>query len=144
MEYQGLATPSFSVNVAAAAPGIFLCGNKPNIPVVVNQSARGSLSCNDGFIAPGSGSIVTFFVTGEGVVAPAIADGQLPTQSAFPAPVQPWRVSFGGVTAPPCAAAFIGLVYSGVTQVNACVPAGVPPGAAASIVLEVGSASSAQ
>ena len=143
VEYQGLATPSVSVNVAAAAPGIFLCGNKPNTPVVVNQSARGSISCNDGFIAPGPGSIVTFFVTGEGVVTPAIADGQLPTKSVFPAPVQPWRLSFGGVTAPPCAATFIGLVYSGVTQVNACVPAGVPPGAAASIVLEVGSASSA-
>ena len=125
VEYQGLATQAVSVDVAAAAPGIFMCGNKPNVAVIVNQSARGSISCNDGFIAPGPGSIVTLFVTGEGAVTPAIADGQLPASPAFPAPVLPWRLSFGGVTAPPCAATFIGLVYSGLTQVNACVPAGV-------------------
>ncbi len=133
VEYQGLATQPVSVDVAAAAPGIFLCGNKPAVPLVINHSAGGSISCNDGFIAPGPGSIVTLFVTGEGAVAPAIADGQLPTAPAFPAPVQPLRLSFGGVAAVRCDATFSGLVYAGVTQANACVPAGVPQGAAVSI-----------
>lgn len=143
VEYQGLATEPVSVDVAAAAPGIFMCGNKPTAPVVINQSAGGSISCGDAFIAPRAGSVVTLFVTGEGAVTPAAADGRLPTSAPFPAPVQPWRLSFGGVTATPCAATFIGLVYAGVTQVNACVPAGVPQGAAVPVVLQVGAASSA-
>jgi uncharacterized protein (TIGR03437 family) len=48
-----------------------------------------------------------------------------PAPPVFPAPVLPRTVSFGGVKAKPCTASFIGLIYPGVIQVNACVPEGV-------------------
>jgi endo-1,4-beta-xylanase len=143
VEYLGVATDPVSVNVASAAPGIFVCGNKPNRAVVINQSAGGSISCSDDFVAPRAGSIVTIFVTGEGKVAPPIEDGLLPAPPLFPAPIQPWRLLFGEVASKPCSADFIGLIYSGVTQVNACVPDGVLRTAALPLTLQIGAANSA-
>jgi beta-glucanase (GH16 family) len=83
------------------------------------------------------GSNVTLFATGMGPVAPSIGDGQFPL-APFPAPAHPWSVSFGGIAAQPCASTFAGLVYSGVTQINACVPDGVPRTANVPITLVAG------
>jgi uncharacterized protein (TIGR03437 family) len=101
------------------------------------------LSCNDDFVPPGPGSVVTFFLTGEGVTTPTIADGRLPAGLPYPAPAAPWSVNVGGIDAPPCAAMFAGLVYAGVTQVNACIPDGVPRTASVPITFRSGAASSA-
>ncbi|MEO8369798.1 MAG: endo-1,4-beta-xylanase [Candidatus Solibacter sp.] len=125
VEYRGVATPPVATPVTAVVPGIFACPNKPTLALIINASAGGTLSCNDDFVPPAPGSVVTFFVTGDGVPAPAIADGRLPAGPAYPAPPS-WSVSFSDIPAPRCAATFAGLVYAGVTQVNACVPEGVP------------------
>jgi uncharacterized protein (TIGR03437 family) len=140
VEYLGVASVAISVPVAAAAPGVFLCGNKPAVAVMINNSEGGKISCNDDFVAPGPGSVVTFFLTGAGAVTPAIGDGQMPAPPVFPAPVLPWSVSFGGMKAKPCAASFIGLIYPGVIQVNACVPEGVPRTPNLPIAVSVGGA----
>jgi uncharacterized protein (TIGR03437 family) len=104
-----------------------MCGpNKPGVALVINDSAGGVLSCNADFVPPAPGSVITFFLTGEGVLTPAMADGRLPTPPPYPAPAAPWSVNVGGIDAPPCAATFAGLVYAGVTQVNTCIPDGVP------------------
>lgn len=140
VEYQGLATTPLSVPVAASVPGIFTCPNKSSVALLINASAGGATSCNDNFVTPAPGSIVTFFVTGDGVPEPAIADGRLPAGPAYPAPPS-WSVSFGGVDAPRCAATFAGLVYAGVTQVNACIPQGVPRTLPLAVSFRSGSAS---
>ena len=114
VEYQGTATPPVAAPVAAAAPGIFTCPNKPSVALAINASAGGVLSCNDDFVPPAPGSVVTFFLTGEGVTTPAIADGRLPAGPSYPAPTAPWTVNIGGIDAPRCAATFAGLVYAGV------------------------------
>ena len=144
VEFQGMATAPVAVAVAAAAPGIFTCGpKKPGVAVAINASAGGAISCNDDFVPPGPGSVVTFFLTGEGVPAPPVADGRLPGGAPYPAPAAPWSVNFGGIDAPRCAATFAGLVYAGVTQVNACIPDGVPHAASVPLTFRSGNASSA-
>ena len=143
VEYQGTATPPAAVPVAAAAPGIFACPNKPGVALVINASAGGMISCNTDFVPPAPGSVITFFLTGEGVLTPAMADGRLPTPPPYPAPAAPWSVSVGGIDAPLCPATFAGLVYAGVTQVNACIPDGVPRTANVPLMFRSGAAASA-
>jgi uncharacterized protein (TIGR03437 family) len=143
VEYQGTATPPAAVLVAASAPGIFDCPNKPWLAVVINASAGGVISCNADFVPPVPGSVITFFITGDGVPSPAIADGRLPNPPPYPAPAASWSVNVGGIDAPPCAATFAGLVYAGVTQVNACVPDGVPRTANVPLTFRSGAATSA-
>ncbi|MCX6632524.1 MAG: endo-1,4-beta-xylanase [Candidatus Solibacter sp.] len=143
VEYQGTPTAPVSVTVAAAAPGIFTCPNQPAVALAMNVSAGGVLSCKDDFLPPGPGSVVTIFLTGDGVLTPAIADGRLPTLTPYPAPAAQWAVNVGGIDAAPCLATFAGLVYAGVTQVNFCIPDGVPRTASVPITFRVGAASSA-
>jgi uncharacterized protein (TIGR03437 family) len=141
VEYQGTATAPVSVPVAAAAPGIFTCPNKPGVALVINASAGNTVSCNADFVPPAPGSVITFFVTGDGVPAPAIGDGRLPAGPPFPAPSAPWGVSFGSVaSARRCAADFAGLIYAGVTQINTCIPDSVPRTASVPLVFSAGAA----
>ncbi|MBS1877496.1 MAG: endo-1,4-beta-xylanase [Acidobacteria bacterium] len=140
VEYLGTVSNAVALPVAAAAPGIFQCANKPGVAVVVNYSAGGKISCNDDYTPPGPGDVVSFYATGEGAVTPAIADGQAPA-GVYPAPGA-WSAAFGGVTAQMCASTFIGLVYAGVTQVNVCVPEGAPRTASVPLTLTVGGAQS--
>jgi uncharacterized protein (TIGR03437 family) len=137
VEYQGIATAPVAVPVAAAAPGIFTCPIKPAVALVINASAGGFLSCNADFVPPTPGSVVTFFLTGDGIPVPPIGDGRLPGPP-YPAPAAPWAVSVGGIDAPRCAATFAGLVYAGVTQVNLCIPDGVARAASVPIVFRSG------
>jgi len=51
-------------------------------------------------------------------------------------------MNIGGIDAPPCAATFAGLVYAGVTQVNVCIPEGVPRAATVPVTFRSGDASS--
>jgi uncharacterized protein (TIGR03437 family) len=143
VEYQGTSTPPVPVAVTAAAPGIFTCPGRPTVALVINAGAGGDLSCNAGFVPPGAGSVITFFLTGDGVTTPAIADGRLPAGPPYAAPAAPWSVTVAGIDAPPCAATFAGLVYAGVTQVNVCIPDGVPRAASVPLVFRSGAATSA-
>jgi endo-1,4-beta-xylanase len=143
IDYQGTATAPVAVPVAAAVPGIFTCPNKPSAALVINASAGGVLSCNADFVPPGPGSVVTFFLTGDGVPTPISGDGRLPVGPPYPTPAAPWTVTVGGIDVPRCAATFAGLVYAGVTQVNACIPDGVPRNATVPLTFRSGAASSA-
>jgi uncharacterized protein (TIGR03437 family) len=140
VEYQGISTAPVVMPVVTAAPGIFACPNKPSVALAINASAGNSLSCNGDFVPPSAGSIITFYVTGDGVPAPAIADGLLPSGPPYPAPAQ-WTVSIGGIDASPCVTTFAGLVFAGITQVNICVPNGLRA-AGVPIVFRSGDASS--
>jgi uncharacterized protein (TIGR03437 family) len=129
--------------VTAAAPAIFSCPGKPTVALVINAGAGGVLSCNQNFVPPAAGSVVTFFLTGDGAPTPPIADGRLPGGAPYPTPAVPWTVTVGGIDAPRCAATFAGLVYAGVTQVNFCIPAGVPGGVSVPLTFRSGAAASA-
>jgi uncharacterized protein (TIGR03437 family) len=104
---------------------------------------------NSGALTPFSsgkvGDTLIMFITGEGKVTPALADGATPAPatpvSRLPAPVLPISMTVGGVNAP---IAFAGIASGlvGVTQVNFVIPAGVPAGVQP-VVVTVGAASSA-
>ena len=99
---------SYEFTVTPAAPGIF------NLPI----SGR-------------SGDAVTLFITGEGLVSPALATGASPFSGTplglLPQPGLPLTVSVGGVAA---TTTFVGIPpgLAGVTQINFVIPAGVATG----------------
>jgi uncharacterized protein (TIGR03437 family) len=81
-----------------------------------------------------AGSTIVLYVTGEGQTLPAGVTGAVtqinnsPGASLTPIPPLPLRVTIGGVQAP---VTFFGEapgVVSGVMQINAQIPAGLPSG----------------
>jgi uncharacterized protein (TIGR03437 family) len=107
--------------VAAAAPGIFTNSSGALVPAA----------------AAAQGQEIAFYITGTGVVQPAIPDGAAPASSTpigdLPAPSQTTTVTIGGASA---AIDFIGIPWGlvGVTQINVRVPNGIPAGAQPVIV----------
>lgn len=125
IEYLGVKTNAAELPVASAAPGIFCYAGGKGQAVAVNY-LNGDVSFNsDRPVA--RGGFISFYVTGEGQTTPAGIDGRLPVYPANPRPSQPVTVTIGGVESK-CPDNWIGVVYAGVTQVNACVPQGVPSG----------------
>jgi uncharacterized protein (TIGR03437 family) len=136
--YKGTPSSSLNLQVAAAAPGMF-----------VNASGQVAAFNQDGTVngaaspAP-KGSVLQIFATGEGSTSPAGVTGKVipaadPSQWTKPLGTvtvtiagQPATVNYAG-SAP-------GLV-SGAFQVNVVVPATAPSGSAVPIVLTVGNVS---
>jgi uncharacterized protein (TIGR03437 family) len=107
--------------------------------VAVNYYRDGSSAFNKDRAATRN-SIVSFYITGEGPTTPAVVEGKLPG-APWPRPVQPMTIAFGGREST-CPDNFVGLVYAGVTQINACVPADAPVGPAVPLVVTIGGNSS--
>ncbi|HUA58933.1 MAG TPA: hypothetical protein VML19_09280 [Verrucomicrobiae bacterium] len=125
--YLGQSVNTADVAVAASAPGLF--------PVALNQDG----STNSASNPVAAGSTIVLNATGEGMTNGANTAG-LPAAAPYASPLQPVVVSFSGEMAQiTYAAAAPGLV--GVLQVNAVVPADLPPGQTA-VTLSVGATSS--
>ncbi len=118
-----------SFQVAAASPGIFTDSTGALVP-----TATAAL-----------GQEIAFYITGAGVVSPAIATGAAPAASTastnLPVPAQKTSVTIGGATA---TIDFIGIPPGlvGVTQINVQVPFGIGSGAQP-VVVTVGGVASA-
>jgi uncharacterized protein (TIGR03437 family) len=122
--------------IAEAAPGIFTAGGGTGQALALNQDGSLNSEANP---AP-KGSIVSFFATGEGRLAPAAATG-VPAQAPYGKPVLPVRLSIGRQEVEILyAGAAPGLV--GVMQINARMPAGFVPTGALAVELTVGAARS--
>lgn len=84
--------------------------------------------------------MIQLFGTGEGQITPPLADGTL-ANSTIPAPVLPVSVTIGGQ---PATVQYKGTAPGGVVgflQINAVVPAGLPPGDVP-VVITIGNAGS--
>jgi uncharacterized protein (TIGR03437 family) len=121
-----------SINLAAAAPGIFTDSNS---------------NISNGLPPVAAGQETVLYLTGAGAVSPSVATGAAPLSgtalSDLPSPAQKTSITVGGlpVTVPlEFNAITPGLV--GVVQVNFTVPAGVPPGRQP-VIVTVGDVSSA-
>ena len=136
VEYAGLRSQPVAIPVSAAAPGVYCYAGGSGQAVAVNTFADGTVSFNIDQPAP-HGAYLTFFITGEGETAAPWADGFLPVAPAFPMPAAQVAVQVGGVLSN-CSANWVGLIFAGVTQVNACVPAGAPTGDAVPLQVSVG------
>jgi len=103
--------------VASAAPGIFSYADTG-----ANSSPIGSGSAR-------AGQEVAIYVTGEGQVAPPMADGLAPTAGVVPGPSLPVSITVGGVAvAQPFDYIGIPSWSAGVLQINFTIPSGVPTG----------------
>jgi uncharacterized protein (TIGR03437 family) len=133
----GLLSDAADFDVTAAAPAIFLVGQ--NRGAILNQDY--SLNTPDKPAA--RGSAVLIYATGQGAVAPPVADGQaasadpLSVTSATPA------VTIGGIAAQ---VAFSGLApgFVGLWQVNAVVPSSAPAGSSVPVRITMAGVTSSE
>ena len=113
--YNGGQSASSTIQIAAAAPGIFVDGQGNTVPY-----ASGS-----------AGQELVMFITGDGAVSPPLATGTSPATSipvtSLPKSVLPLSMTIGGQ---PAQVVFYGIPYGlvGVTQINFVVPSGLSPG----------------
>jgi uncharacterized protein (TIGR03437 family) len=106
---------NYTIKIVPAAPGIFMTNGSTAAPF--SSAARGQTT--------------TLFITGDGQVSPALADGTSPPsqtpRSQLPKPNLPVTLSVAGQ---PATIAFYGIPPGlvGVTQINYVVPAATPVG----------------
>jgi uncharacterized protein (TIGR03437 family) len=135
VEYAGLRSQPVAVPVLAAAPGVYCYAGGTGQVVAVNTNADGSTSFNiDQPVR--HGGYLTLFITGEGATAAPWADGMLPGSPAYPMPAASVGVQIGGVESA-CSENWVGMIFAGVTQLNACVPPGAPAGDAVPLSVSV-------
>jgi uncharacterized protein (TIGR03437 family) len=136
VEYDGLRSQSVAIPVRAAAPGIYCYVGGAGQAVAINTYTDQTVAYNQDRPAA-RGGYITFFITGEGEPVAPWADGFLPVAPLFPTPAAAVSVQMGGVPSD-CSGNWVGLIFAGVTQVNACVPAGAPTGDAVQLEVSVG------
>ncbi len=126
VEYQGIRSQPVTMPVVQTAPGIFTGG-------VLNEDN----SLNGPENPAAKGSVVIFWVTGEGAVDTTLYDGQV-IVAPYPKPVLQVNVKIGSIDADVPYAGAAPFIVAGVMQVNARVPAGVASGSAVPISISVG------
>ena len=109
--YQGQATNTITLPVAAASPGLF---------AVTNQDG----SVNTASSPAAAGSVLILYGTGEGQTNPAGVDGSVAT-AVFPKPLLEVTVMIGGRGASVLYAGAAPGFVAGVFQINVQIPAGV-------------------
>lgn len=132
--YQGQASAQFLVNMTAAAPGIFSVG--------ATGSGEALVVNNDGTVnssaAPApSGSIVTLYLTGAGILAPALPDGSIVAVGNLPQVTYPVAVQVGGQAAQVLYSGGAPGMVAGIIQLNIQLPGGIA-GATVPIVVQIG------
>jgi uncharacterized protein (TIGR03437 family) len=122
--YKGVRSPVFRAPVVAANPGVFSANSS-------GTGAGAILNQDNSFNSPQNpaerGSIIVFFLTGEGQTVPAGVDGQV-ASSVFPKPALPVRVEISGVEAEVLYAGAVPGQVAGLMQVNARIPSASNPG----------------
>jgi len=111
-----------AVQIAATSPGVFLFLNGSGHAAVENQD----YSFNSTQDPAKPGAYLFAFITGQGLVSPAVADGAPAPLSPFSYPVAPITATIGGQQVQ---VEFAGLTptLAGVSQLNIVVP-NLPPG----------------
>ena len=123
--YLGATSAALSYTVAAAVPGIYTLNQQGSgTGAIVNQA--GTVN-GPGNLAP-KGSVVSVYMTGEGVTTPPSATGAVAKTLNNPV-LAPVTATVGGLPAQvQYAGSAPGIIY-GVMQVNVLIPANAPSGA---------------
>jgi uncharacterized protein (TIGR03437 family) len=137
--YQGQTSAPFTVNVAAASPGIFTSdATGAGQAVVLNNYENHTL--NSAAQPAAQGSSIILYATGAGQTWPEGVDGKLGA-APLPIPILPVRVTIGGVPAwVQYAGGVLGQV-AGMMQLIVVVPSGIS-GSAVPVVIQIGDAAS--
>ena len=124
LEFEGLVGPALQTSVVASSPAIF----------TVDSSGKGAAA------ALVTQDVITFYVTGEGLLQPRQLDGSVVIEP-LPRPVLPVRVLIGGRDAEVLYAGGAPGLLVGLIQVNVKVPEGLR-GEAVPLTVRVGAAES--
>jgi uncharacterized protein (TIGR03437 family) len=139
--YQGNASATFAIPVAAARPGIFThTGSGTGQGAILNQDQ----SVN-GVLSPAArGSWISIYATGEGVTTPPGVDGRVSGYKGTPLPKTKAACSatIGGQTANVNYCGEAPYFTAGVLQVNAQVPDSISPGSSVPVTITVGGVTS--
>jgi uncharacterized protein (TIGR03437 family) len=131
-----LSSSAVALTVASSVPGLYTRTGTGSGPVTAtNQDGSANSSLHP---AP-KGSIIVFYASGLGAVAPPLAEGAVPPNS--PLSLSPGvTATIGGASAP---VQFAGLApgFPGVYQLNVQIPPGAPSGTQELIVFSNGSSS---
>ncbi len=139
--YGGQISTAFPINVDAATPGVFTAdGSGTGLAAALNQDYSINSASNP---AP-QGSVVTIYATGAGTLNPVPADGSVTGADILPQPNLAVKVLVNGQAAGVLYAGAAPGFVAGVLQVNVQLPAGLPSGSFASLVLQVGKYTSKQ
>jgi multiple sugar transport system substrate-binding protein len=136
----GKTTAAVTAEVRDAAPAIFTADQSGAGQILaINQNGdRNGVGAR-----AGKGTLVTIFITGAGVTAPATFDGVVSGDAAIP-PALPVSLTIGGVAAEAVTTVASPGMVSGILAIQARVPAGAGSGDAVPVVLSVGTATSTQ
>lgn len=135
----GANSATVTVPVASSAFGIStIDASGSGQAAILNQDGSVNSTANPA----AQGSVITLFGTGEGVTTPALPDGALVLSTPFSAPDGPVTVTIGGQPAQVLYAGAAPDLPTGVLQIDAQVPTGIPSGADVISVSIAGSATS--
>jgi len=128
------------VTIAAAAPGIFAAAGGQG--VIQGFDGVSAFTLADASNPVKAGQTIVIYCTGLGEVKPPVTAGSPTPNSPLSNTVNQVTLTIGGV---PASVAFAGLTpgQTGLYQVNAVVPPGVPPGNAVQVILSAAGQQSA-
>jgi uncharacterized protein (TIGR03437 family) len=133
----GVASETWTVPVAAAAPGIFTSGSSgTGFAAALNQDG----TINNASNPATRGTVVSLFATGGGQTQPAGVTGTLAGSSGA-SPKLPVSAKIGGQNANVLYAGAAPGLISGVMQLNVAIPVEIGSGTA-SLTIQVGDSSS--
>jgi uncharacterized protein (TIGR03437 family) len=133
VEYNGIQSAGVQIPLLATLPGIFTADSSgKGQAAVINQDGTVNSAANPA----ARGSVITFFVTGEGATNPVSIDGKL-AAAPYTKPVLPLVVTIGGQSAEVQYGGGAPGEVAGMMQVNAVIPAGIDAGSA-EVVASVG------
>jgi uncharacterized protein (TIGR03437 family) len=134
VQYQNVTSAATTVPVQAAAPGIFtLDASGQGAGAILNAD----LTVNAASNRAARGSVVAIYCNGGGVTDPASVDGAV-TGLPLPMLTLPVAVTIGGIDAKVSYQGGTPGAVAGLTQINAEVPAGVTPGPAVPVTVQIG------
>jgi uncharacterized protein (TIGR03437 family) len=137
VQYQGQSTPTVHMPVAPTAPGLFTVDRSgTGQGAILNEDTSLNSPSNPAL----RGSIVALYGTGQGQTDPAGQEDDIPGD-ALATVVSPVTVTIGGQ---PADLLYAGTAptLAGVMQINVRVPAGIQPGSAVRVVVNIGGVNS--
>jgi uncharacterized protein (TIGR03437 family) len=124
ISYNGVSTPVIPVPVSAANPGVFsVDASGTGQAAALNQDGTLNSASNPA----ARGSIITLYLTGDGLESPQPPDGAI-NAAPYPATVLNAAVTIGGQPATILSAGAAPAAVAGLMQVNASIPANAPTG----------------
>jgi uncharacterized protein (TIGR03437 family) len=125
--------------VAATAPAFFTAdASGSGQAAALNQDGTLNSAAHPSPI----GSVITFYLTGEGPTTPLGVDGKLANSAPYPAPVQSVSATIGGLPAVVNYAGAAPTLVAGVMQMNVQVPTGVPASGTVPVQVKIGGVNS--